>query len=53
MFLKGVQKGVGVVVMREKQSVTGENITVELRDVQKPRYQGRMNEQISYYKCKD
>lgn len=53
MFLKGIPKGVGVVVMREEQSVTGENIKVELRDVQKPRYKGRMNEQISYYKCKD
>lgn len=53
MLLKGVPEGVGVVVTREEQSVTGENIQVELRDVQKPRYQGWVNEQISHYRCND
>ena len=53
MFLKGIPKGVGVVVMREEQSVTGANIQVELKDVQKPRYQGWVHEQVCHYRCKD
>lgn len=44
VFPQSVPEGVGVVVKREEQSVTGENLQVELRDVQNLRCQRWENE---------
>lgn len=51
VFLQDVPNG--VLVMREEQSVTRENIQVELRAAKKRRYQGWVNEHITRYRCKD
>lgn len=40
-------------MMKDEQSVTGEEIHVELWDVQRSRYQEWVSDQISRYRCKD